>query len=112
MAAGLLLGAVAATVVTWKQGQQNRTDAEQARQQLYAAWKDGYTVPPPAPEHVAPAIIEAFPPEVSDYIQQFDDAGQAVYGQWARSLLTGGMLAPHVVMELERRRTTRQDVIA
>jgi hypothetical protein len=77
--------------------------ADEAHDRLVAAWKEGYSVPPPAAE--APAPPPALDPMVDEWIDQYDEAeARDRWRRIAREYHALGRSPSAIVMALEARR--------
>lgn len=81
-----------------------------ATERLVGAWKEGYQIPQ-APEEPVERVVEALPPRVEEYVADFDPAGRAVYEYKARSLLDSGLDESRVLLELDKLRSRRAEVV-
>ncbi len=104
-AAGLVVGAGGVWRLVMAQVRHAETREREASDRLYAAWKDGYTVPAAAGSDAAPEVPE-LPDVVAEWVREFDPAGQAAWTARARRVLadTPDLTGPEVVAQLERQR--------
>jgi len=86
---------------------QSRADA--ATDRLLSAWREGVQLP--TLDDDEPHTIEAPDPLVADWLDQFDETGQAFYGRRAAMMARQGLDAPTIVLSLQRLRERGGEVI-
>lgn len=77
--------------------------AQEATERLLSAWNAGVRIPA-LPDTEAPDAEPAPDPWITEWLDQWDEAGRAVYGQKARQMQRTGLSGPEVVAALDRQR--------
>lgn len=80
------------------------SDAKAATERLVSAWHAGVAIPAPEDaDEEAPFV--APDPFIGEWLDQWDEAGRAVYAQKAAQLQRSGLSGPEVVAALDRQRS-------
>ena len=86
-----------------------RAEVKSTNERLYAAWKDGYSVPPAIPDE-EPELDAAFSPGQNEWLDQWEDP--EARGRWGRFLtarMRTGRTAEGAIADAELQLVTGQE---